>query len=214
MATSGIALQAVISKFNTDIVGIYSQDENGSPLEQIVTDANIMRASVNIQSRVFRHPLADGSTRVDHIIKLPVEIELALIVTNKRRLFGNLVSFNEPIPSNILRNIYGTFFEYYKNVRLLAVQTRASYYANMIVQAMPHQETVEVYNGIMLVIKLQETEFALPSVGVFSPADPTQSNTQERGELQAEAPTTNQQSAAAGVLDSIAGSLSGFFGGG
>ena len=150
MSFGALGLQAFISKFSADVIGIYSQDDNGAPLQQIVTDANVMKASINTQSRVFKHPLADGSTIIDHRILLPIEIELALVITNKRRFFGNAVSFDDPSPS-VLRNNYNTLLEYYTSGRLVGVQTRATYYPNLLIRALPHQETTEGYNGIVLV---------------------------------------------------------------
>ena len=209
MSLGALGLQAFISKFSADVIGIYSQDDNGAPLQQIVTDANVMKASINTQSRVFRHPLADGSTIIDHRILLPIEIEMALVITNKRRFFGNAVSFDDPSPS-VLRNNYNTILEYYNSGRLVGVQTRATYYPNLLIQALPHQETTEVYNGIVLIIKFQEAQFTLRSVGIFSSINPSETTTLDRGDQQPEVPTPNQQSAAAGILDSISGSLTRF----
>ncbi len=212
MPLGALGLQALISRFSQDVVAIYTQDDGGAPLEQLVPDAHIMRASVNTQSKLFRHPLADGKTIIDHRIVLPVEIELAFILTDKKRPFQDVPSTFSLPSNNVLRNTYNVLLEYFNKGQLILIQTRTSDYPNMILQSIPHQETVEVFNGAVMVVRAQETRFAIPVVGVYSAADSTRNETEDRGELQPRAPTIPQQSAAAGILDGLTGTLDKFFG--
>jgi len=211
MSLGQLGLQSFISKFGSDVVALYAQDDSGIPGQPIVTNANIMKASINTRSRIFSHPLANGTVLSDHVIDEPVDIELALIITNKNTSFSEFeIGFNAPSQS-VLRNTYSTLLAYQQSRRLLALQTRANLFTNLLIYALPHQETVDVFNGIVLIVKLQETRFAIPIVGVFSPINEVQVDTKDRGVIQSTPPTQTQQSAAAALLDNLTGSLSGYF---
>lgn len=211
MSLGNLGIQALISKYSQDVIAIFSQGSSGEPLKQLIPEVNIMKASINTNATVFRHPLADGSTIVDHRILEPVEIELILILSTTRKPFtSSYIDSLFPNQDN-LRNTYNTLLEYYNNSYLIGIQTRTSYYSNMILSAIPHQENVDVYNGAILSLKAQETKFALPTVNIFVPLDPNDQSTIDRGEQQSISTTENQQSAASAILDNLTGSVSNFW---
>lgn len=211
MSLGALGLQALIARYSQDVVALYAQDESGAPTEQLVPEAHIMKASINVQAKIFRHPLADGTTIIDHRIVQPIEIELAVVLSNTRRLFREAgISINEP-SNDVLRNTYNVLLKFFNAGTLLAIQTRTSYYPNLVLQSIPYQETTDVYNGAVVVINAQETQFAIPTVGIYSPSDPARAVSEDRGELQAAEPTVAQQSVAAAAVDALTGSLAKFF---
>lgn len=133
-----------------DVVGVF--DEN---FKQMVPTARPMRALVNVASKLMEHPLESGATITDHRVKEPVLIDLDLLLTSEE-----------------YQSTYKSLREIYNKGTLLIVQTKSDTYANMMIEAMPHDEVTDIVDGLPLVLKLKEvivvtTQFqALPPKSV------------------------------------------------
>jgi len=153
-----------------DVVGIFLQ----SDYSQVFEKARSIKASVNLNSSVPAHPLEDGSSISDHKIIVPIEIQLSCIIA-----------------SDDYRSVYESIRTIFTDSTMLTVQTRSAVYSNMIISAMPHDETPDIYGGLSVAIKLQEVKFASYATGTFvkSPANPVNSDSVDGGKKQATSAT-------------------------
>lgn len=152
---------------NFDVVGIY----DGDSLRQLFADARPMRASVREISRVMDHPVETGAVLSDHHIIMPNEIDLVLVIQA-----GSY--------SSTYQQIKGAFI----NATKLSVQTKASVYQNMIIQACPHEENPDMYDVITMSMRLKEVIFVAPASiaepdapADYSPVDSVNSDVVPRG---------------------------------
>jgi len=150
------AVQSIQSMFGVDVVGIY----DNTTFQQILLTARPVKASINRQSKIMDHPIETGSIISDFSVILPVEIELSLLLTGEEYVAT-----------------YG-YIKYQYNSRLpMAIQTRADVFQNMIIQAMPHEETPDMMDVISIGLRLREVQIvktqyqALPATSVVTPTD-------------------------------------------
>ena len=147
-----------------DVVGIFDEDFN-----QLVPEGRPIKATVTEPSKLMEHPLEDGSTVSDHRIFQPTEIELSLIADYE---------------------LAQRFEAIYRQTETITVQTRAATYDDMVIESMSHDETVDVYDRMPLVLKLKHVEFvevqfqALPpsSVAASGAQGKRNASTTKRGE--------------------------------
>lgn len=183
-------LQRIASFFATDVVALYNTNE-----DQVFADAIPMKVSVNATSLQFEHPLEDSSVITDHRVILPDEISLMMT-----------------IPKGMYKDVYAQMRSSYINGDLFQVRTKAFTYDNMVIQAMPHEETPEKFDAIDLILEMKETQFESVVIEILSfdkVEDKTQSDSVDRGEQNPE----TSVSAAAQITDSARELISGFFGG-
>jgi len=170
--------QAVISNANAalsflgltsriDVVGIY----DGDTLTQLFTDARPMRGDIRKLARVMSRPVETGVTLSDHRISLPIQIELPLV-----------------IPSAAYSSTYQQLTQAWNNATKLTVQTKAGVFPNMIIEALPHREDPEMFDSIMLNLRLIEVQFVAPSSiaqpnapANYSPSNPQNQSIVARG---------------------------------
>ena len=132
----------------------------------VFEDAYPMKAIVRERARAMEHPIETGSIITDHRIILPIEIEIPLIVS---------AEFYQPT--------YQLIKQIYLSSALLMIQTRTSVYPNMMIAAMPHEETPEMFSAVTIALTFKEVVFAQP-VSNFAPADPTQRDAAVQGQQQ------------------------------
>lgn len=159
-----------------DVVSIMSAASG----EQVFALARPMTASVYEVAKVMEHPLEDGSSVIDHIVYMPVEIEMPLMVTG-----GDAAT------------VYGEIRALFRSGELLTVQTRARTFDSMIIAAMPHDERPEEFDALAITLQLREAIFvasvyggAVGAARVTPPptrAGRRQRPTQARGQQQAPA---------------------------
>jgi hypothetical protein len=142
-----------------DLVGVFDIDWN-----QVFPGARPLKAVVNDKATFFKHPLEDSSTRIDHIIFDPIEIVLSLI------MYG----FD-------YKQVYQQVKQKFKSQTQLIVQTKTDDYENMYIQAIPHEESPDNFDSVIMALKLYETKIA-GTVVAFVPAIKTDSDTQNRGQ--------------------------------
>jgi hypothetical protein len=157
-----------------DVVGVFDAGFN-----QLFADGRPIKANVKEASKIADHPVEDGTTISDHQVMMPVEIELTLILGSKGEY----------------RDTYNEIRALFRATELLTVQTRTGTYANMVIEAMPHDETADVFDAIPLVVKLREVQLvtaqfqALPPKAVAKKRD---ASTLKRGEQKTKTETATQ----------------------
>lgn len=170
------------SSIQGDAVAIFDAES----FEQVFSGARSLRANVRETSRVMDHPLETGVTISDHFIINPNEIEISAL-----------------IPSVYYNSAYQDIKEAFLNKTLLSVQTKADVYTNMIVAEMPHEENPELFDVLVQGIRLKEIIYVAPTSittinktgqaptvpSNYSPVNPKNANTLQRGQCTAKDPT-------------------------
>lgn len=163
-------MSAVISPIISGISSLFTAQDQVAVYDQGFTQvfpkARSMKATVKPDKKPMEHPLENGSTTTDHVIILPVEIELSMILL-----------------SEDYRDTYNNILQYYNNSTLLIVQTKASTYFNQFIVSIPHEEDPAQYSQISIAIKLKEVLF-FTSQNKVIPANPSNNSTVNRGNIQ------------------------------
>lgn len=154
---------SIFDSLIADTVAVYD-----SNYVQVFSKARPLKAEINEDSKVFEHPLEDGTEIVDHRIVLPVEIELSLILT----------SFD-------YQDVYQEIKQIFLDADLLIISTRAGTYENQIIQSMPHVETSDVYNGLLMTLKTKQADFVTSETSI-APILSSDSSTTDKGLVQSE----------------------------
>ena len=117
-----------------DTVALYDASFN-----QVFEMARAVKANINVSSKLLDHPVENGATMTDFRIALPTEIELSVICTGKD-----------------YRTLYQAIRDTYANGISLILVTKADTYYNLMIQAMPHEETPDMFDVLAVAIKLRE----------------------------------------------------------
>jgi hypothetical protein len=158
----GLDLLAIAGS-SVDIVGIYNDTT------QIYVQARPLKASVRETSKVMEHPVETGVVLSDHHIINPVEIDLPLIV-----------------PAIYYAAIYQQIKADFLAATELSVKTPVNVYGSMIIADMPHEESPEHFNAIIIGLHLKQVLFEVPGStqplpANYSPADAANQNTVQSG---------------------------------
>lgn len=117
-----------------DAVGVFDDEFN-----QVFAKARPLKADVYEAARVMDHPVESGSTMTDHRVIDPIEIEIYLVMSG-----------------DDYRDTYNQIKDLYNRATLLVVQTRSGSYSNMLISALPHDESPDTYDTINLSLRLRE----------------------------------------------------------
>lgn len=174
VASSGI--------FNSIINAIIPNTSFG----QLFANARPLKATVRETSKVMEHPVETGVMLADHHIINPVEIELPLWIQ--------------------AQNYAGTYIQIrqaFINATPLTVKTRTGVYNSMIIVDMPHDEDPDIFDAIILTLRLRQVIIVVPGTTTvqsnYQPLSPLNSNTIASGLQAAIAPASQLLSAASGV---------------
>jgi hypothetical protein len=185
---SGIA--ALVPTFGEDVVAIYKQNEVGSDA-QIIESSNPIRANISERATFFTHPLESGRNITDHRIIEPVEIELRLLITDGASVLGGIRGGNF---RNAAADIYNEIRKLFIDGTPIAVQTRTGVYFDQIIQEMPHEETSEIFDGI--IISFKSSEILVSETNTegknFVPVSDLDDSTVPRGRLNTSSATGSQ----------------------
>lgn len=149
----------------TDEVAIF----DGS-LRQILQTARPIRANVKETSKLPEHPLENGSITNDHKIINPSEVEITFF-----------------LDADEYKNIYQVVRQIFRSGQSVIVQTRTHSYSNMNILELPHEETPDIADSIVLTIKFKELKLTTAQFGALPPSsvqNVSQSSTRDRGEQQ------------------------------
>lgn len=171
-------INTLIPHSAVDSVGVYTQD-----FKQVFREARAIKAVVKEQAKVMEHPVENGSVITDYRIVLPVEIDLSLILN-----------------SSDYQSVYKSIRQYFFNMTLLTVQTRAGVYENQIISALPHEEDPNLYDALTIALSLRQVIFVTAQYGVTPKADKN-TNTVDRGLQQGKPATSGQNTFAQSVFE-------------
>lgn len=134
---------------------------------QVLQYARPIKATVRRSSRLLDHPIETGQLITDYSIVLPTEVDFTVIVQAAN-----------------YRNTYAEALQLFRTKQILSVQLKVGVGSNMVIAEVPHEETPDKYDAFMMTIKFREV-LVVKSAPPFSPANPTQANTQALGQQQA-----------------------------
>lgn len=139
-----MALPSFPIQTTEDLVAIFDQNFN-----QIVPEAKIAKVeNVDEKVKLMEHPLETGEPITDHAIVEPIEIQLQV--------------FTDGIN---LKNTYSTLKNLFKSFTLLTIRTKTDIYKNQLLSSMPHTESSDMYDAIIINLKLKEAFFVQPQYG-------------------------------------------------
>ncbi len=170
----------------TEIYGIYDSDFN-----LMFENAINMKASVFEGSKLMEHPIEDGSTKTDHKIILPVEIEVILWISEAH-----------------YKDTYSVIKQALYSDSSFQVNTRVGIYSNMILSEMPHEESPDQSGAIIITLSLKEAVIVTTQYQALTPRkvkDSKDSSTVNRGEQK---PQKSDRT----LLDVAAHAVGGYFG--
>lgn len=147
-----------------DVVGIWDQNFN-----QFVPFSRPMSCRVTEPTKNMEHPIETGSVITDHRVILPVEIELSLIMDG-----AYYVDQYAQIKTAMIK------------AELFYVHTKTGAYKNMMITDIPHEETPENFDTIIMSLKLKEVILVSASYEPLPPrkvAQKTNSSTKDRGQV-------------------------------
>lgn len=153
-----------------DVVGVYDVDFN-----QVFPDARPLKASISDEALFFKHPLESSATRADHIIFQPIKITMSVMMSGED-----------------YKSVYQQIKQIYRSQTQLIVQTKTDTYEDIFIQSIPHEESPENYDSIIMNLILEETQLAA-TVVTFIPEDQADKNTKNRGQQRPETPTESQE---------------------
>lgn len=170
---AGTALSLLRPTAALDVVAVL-----GPGFSPIFGAARPLVASVFEDARIMEHPLETGAVIADHIVFQPTEIDLPLACV------GELA----------YRSTYAAIRGAFHAGLLLTVSTRTGIYPNMVIVEMPHEETPNAFNAVMLRVRLREAKFVTPKTGLSTDQtqNASQSSTVKRGNQQTSTPNASQ----------------------
>jgi hypothetical protein len=156
-----------------DIVGIF----DATSFTQVFSHARPIRAEVLETSKVMQHPVETGVMLADHHIINPMRINIQFMLSSQ---------------------FYSTDYEQMRNSFInaskLNIQTKTAVYNNIIIADMPHQETPDVFDSIILNVAFQEVIYITPvsvspapAPANYSPQNPVNANTVQTGSINSSA---------------------------
>lgn len=156
----------------TVVVGIF--DEGFS---QLFETAEAMRALVNENAKPMEHPMESGAVNTDHIVFLPTEIELHLILD----------------PEDAA-DVYKQIKAKWLAAETLSVQTKVDTYTSMLITRCPHDEETDMYDTVGIGVRLRQiivvsAQYAkLPAKAVKKPSNASTVKTGQKSPTPASAP--------------------------
>lgn len=158
--------QSVLSMFGVDVVGVF----DNTTYEQIFQTARPMKANVSVTKKIMDHPVESGALISDFAIILPVEIELSLLLGGTE-----------------YQSTYQLIKAYFDSGALVSVTLRSRTFNNMLIQAMPHEESPDQIDVLPLALKLREVQMftaQYQALAAQQVATPTDESTVSRGAQQ------------------------------
>lgn len=135
-------------------------------LQELWVGSDIMRVSVHETSKATRYTVEDGTSRNDHVIQNPIEIEISMVLAGEvARLF------------QLLKQTY-------LERNLVTIQTKTDVYTNMLVEEIPHEQDSGMTDGVTVNVRMVEWREVAPEYGeltINKVANPNQSDTVNRG---------------------------------
>lgn len=140
----GLQASPLIPGLSYEVVGVFTQQG-----AQVFEKAKIIKLFLRATAIFPQHPLESGSSASDHVIFKPREVELPMLITSRGLL---------PLGDNI-KEIYSEIYQLFTSKTLLTVQTKTTSLNNMLISEMPHEESAETLDAVLMSLKLEEFNF-------------------------------------------------------
>lgn len=160
-----------------DVIGVYDQN-----FRQIFPNARPLKAEIKEVLKPMENPIETGAESTDHVIFLPTEITLYLFIGKAD-----------------YKQTYKTIQQLHQTATLLTVQTYTGSYQNQLIESIPHTEDASVFNAIMMIMKLHETQFSTAEYEAV-PRNPENAKPVTRGTVNGSTPPEKKRSILAGFL--------------
>ena len=150
--------------------------------EVIFKSSNITSLDAKLNKQATKYQVEDGTERNNHIIEKAKEIDVSLVLT-KADEKENIASFQE-------------LLDYFNNNKLVTVQTKMNIYNNMLIEAIPHSESKDIFYGCTISMHLTEWREVKPEYGELKQEqvkDNKHSDTQKTGRQQGTEVTNTQE---------------------
>jgi hypothetical protein len=177
LLSAGRTAAALLSTYNQTVVGVFDPATG----DQLFSEAPTMKANVNRSSKIMDHPLENGSPVSDYKIINPVEIDLGILVD-----------------TNNLENTYATISRIFEFSVFLTVQTNAGVFEDMVLTAMPSDESPDMWGMLVISLRLREVQLVtvqFQDLTASSVANPNDQSTINTGEQTATPVVNNSRSA-------------------
>lgn len=135
-------------------------------LQELWVGSDVMRVSVHETSKATRYAVEDGTSRNDHVIQNPTEIEISMILAGE------------------MARLFQLLKQTYLERKLVTVQTKTDVYTDMLVEEIPHEQDAGMTDGVTVDVRLLEWREIAPEYGELTTnkvANPSQSDTVNRG---------------------------------
>lgn len=135
-------------------------------LQGLWVGSDVMRVSVHETSKATRYAVEDGTSRNDHVIQNPTEIEISMILAGE------------------MARLFQLLKQTYLERKLVTVQTKTDVYTDMLVEEIPHEQDAGMTDGVTVDVRLLEWRETAPEYGELTMskvANPSQSDTVNRG---------------------------------
>lgn len=158
-----------------DVVGIFDESFN-----QLFETAEAMRCLVNEDAKPMEHPMESGAVNTDHIVFLPTEIELSLILDP------------EDMP-----DVYQQIKDKWKAAETVSVQTKTDTYTSMLITKIPHDEETDMVDTVGMGVRLRQIIIVtaqyskLPAKSVKKASNASTTKTGQKQPTPASAPKTS-----------------------
>lgn len=153
-------LNTLVPLPQADVIAILDDEGN-----QILTDGHAMSVDLVENSTLFSHP-----------------VETNFVITDGKVVDPVIATFTILFEGDLYKKGYDDIKSLFLSSARLALQTRTGTYENMILESIPHEETPEVFDSIIMRLSLKEA-LTFSTVIVDAPV-----STQDRGQIQPGAP--------------------------
>lgn len=147
---------------------------------QVFGDARPTRVQVSEPSRFMVHPLESGGNITDHRVIDPVELSIQFIFRPET-----------------FRTTYFLIRQAFRAALRFSIQTKTNTYTGMYMADIPHEETVELFDTISMIILFREVQFFDAQLQQLAPSNvvnDVDASTVFRGEQQSSTPSAGQES--------------------
>ena len=128
------AMSLLTSSLSVDVVRI--TDSAG---RQVFAEARAIKAGILDDSELFQHPLEEGNKITDYKIDKPIQIQMGLL-----------------IPTDSYTQVYSSLVDAKKNGEQFIIQTKAGAFPDMIIKAIPHEESSEYGDCLAMQISFEQ----------------------------------------------------------
>lgn len=111
----------------------------------MIFNTSIMNCNVVDDSELMEHPVESGFKIADNKVFNPVEIDIRL-----------------SMPAYFYNSVFSELTALYKDSPKLRIKTKNRYYYNMVLQAIPHEETPENFDRIVFDLHFKEVREVAP----------------------------------------------------